>query len=30
MRTEVNGAEKLFDVDPGTIIFIPAGESLVL
>ena len=24
MRTEVNGVEKIFDVDPGTIIFIPA------
>ena len=24
MRTEVNGVEKIFNVDPGTIIFIPA------
>jgi mannose-6-phosphate isomerase-like protein (cupin superfamily) len=24
MRTEVDGVEKTFDVDPGTIIFIPA------
>jgi len=24
MRTEVDGVEKIFDVDPGTIIFIPA------